>query len=153
MKVFIFLLAQLLVIPLALAQIPTATNTIFNLDSALEAYTLQEVDAETKAILEELQKPSLTWRLLGWGTYLACGTNIVATQYRKERTYGPYSPLINNDIGRAFSLAGLAEGSNQGSEWFRKMENGNPAWMARIGVFASCGYMAISNFRNGWKRR
>lgn len=144
---------------LGVAEIPMETNTIFDLDPSLEAYTLQEEkdeeDSDLKAILnlDELRKPATIWRLLGWGTYLACGSNIVASQYRKERTYGPYSPFIDNDVARAFTLAGAAEGANMGSEWFRNRNSTNPAWMARIGAFVSCGYAAISNFRNGWKRR
>jgi hypothetical protein len=130
---------------LMLAATIAVTANFYEPDPSLEGFSLA-VQEET----EEPDEASLTWRLLGWGEYLACGSVPISVAYRKDRS--SWDPTLDNAALNAGAWIGTAQGMNMISEFMRVRGATKSAWMLRVGTIASCAFSAGMNFNRGFFR-
>ena len=106
---------------------------------------------ESAALEEEKPAPTLLFRALGWATYLACGLNSTAVEYRKSRS--DWTAPVNATAGNYALWQGASVASNLTSEWERTNWADEIPLMQRLALLGACGYFAGNNFHEGWRRR
>ena len=135
---------------LMLAATIAVTANFYDPDPRLSAFSLKPVIQEDEPNPEP-QLPSLYWRLMGWGQYIACGAVSPSVEYRQDRSN--WDAPIDNPALRSAAWIGAAQGVNMVSDMMRKEDAGTSAWMLRAGTLTACVWSAAWNFNRGFFHR
>lgn len=135
---------------LMLAATIAVTANFYDPDPRLTGFSLKPVIQEDEPEPEP-ELPSLYWRLLGWGQYIACGAVSPSVEYRQDRSN--WDAPIDNPALRSAAWVGAAQGVNMVSDMMRKEDAGTSAWMLRAGTLTACVWTAAWNFNRGFFHR
>jgi len=126
-------------------------------EASLEPFSLQSVAvgqavAEAQALVDDvkrLSKPSLAWRMLGWGEIISCAA-IAPSYIEYRRSRSGWEPAVGNTFANYAMWSGVAVGSNYGTAAIHHNGTTKTAWAARIGTLALCTWTAAYNGHKGW---